>query len=140
MLSALRKTLRIKAAVAVAMLYGLCIVTPSLAFALADPDAAAHCLTEDHGFAAAPHHGANVHIHADGVAHHHSDSGGPHKQANDESKGHAANCCGLFSVVAIPGEPGFALGLVSPASLAFPVLHDAASGRGPERINRPPIA
>ena len=53
---------------------------------------------------------------------------------------HGATCCSLFSVVGIAGDPAFGFGAFSLATRAFPALHDALSGRGPERINRPPIA
>jgi hypothetical protein len=135
----LNKTFRIKAAIAVALIYAVCILVPSAAFALAAHDAAAHCLIEDHGFAAPAHHGVASHVHADGVTHHHPDGGTTHKQTNEDGKGHAANCCGLFSVVAISGEPGITLGTLTLTSVPFAVLREALSGRGPDRINRPPI-
>jgi hypothetical protein len=140
MLLVLSKTFRIKAAIAVALVYGVCILMPSAAFALAAHDLAAHCLIEDHGFAAPSHHGVASHVHADGVTHHHSEGGTSHKQTNEDGKGHAANCCGLFSVVAISGEPGIALSARALTSVPFAVLREAFSGRGPDRINRPPIA
>lgn len=139
MLFVLTKTFRIKAAIAVALIYAVCILVPSAAFALAARDAAAHCLVEDHGFAAPAHHGVASHVHADGVTHHHPEGGTSHKQTNETGKGHPANCCGLFSVVAIFGEPGITLGTLTLTSVPFTVLRETLSGRGPDRINRPPI-
>src|SRR6516225_9019268 len=109
-MSALTKTLRVKAA-----LYTLCILAPAVAFALSDNPAVAHCLIEGH-----------VGVHDHGANH-------------DDGKAAIATCCGLFSVVAIPGEPVPSFGLDSLASVVLPVLGEALSGRGPERINRPPI-
>ena len=144
MLSALTKTVRVKAAIVLAVLYALCILAPAVAFALSDDPALAHCLTEghvgihDHG--AKPEHGGKLHVHADGTAHQHHDDGAAPQSSGNDGKAAIATCCGLFSVVAIPGEllPNF--GLHSLASVVLPVLADALSGRGPDRINRPPIA
>jgi len=59
------------------------------------------------------------------------------KHTGDEGK--AANCCGLFSLVAVAGESSLILGPSSSASKLLPLALEALSGRGPERINRPPI-
>ena len=144
MLSALTKTFRARAAIVLAVLYALCILAPSVAFAFSDNPAVAHCLTEghvgphDHG--AKPEHGGKLHVHADGSAHQHHDDGTAPQPAGDDGKAPVANCCGLFSVVAIPYQPDINLGLNIPASVVVPALAEALSGRGPERINRPPIA
>jgi hypothetical protein len=132
MLSVFTKTFRVKAAIALAALYTLCILAPAAAFAFSASPGVAHCLTEGHV-------GVHDHVHADGTAHHH-DHDGAAPPSGDDEKSRVASCCSLFSVVAIPGEPGLSLGLYNPASIVLPVLVDTLSGRGPERINRPPIA
>jgi hypothetical protein len=137
MLSILTKAFRTKAAIVLAALYLLCILAPSAVFAFSANSGVAHCLTEGH--VGVHDHGGKVHVHADGTAHQHHDDGAAPPSGDDE-KSRAASCCSLFSVVAIPGEPGLSPGLHSPASIVLPVLADALSGRGPERINRPPIA
>jgi hypothetical protein len=148
MLSVLTKDFRVKASIVLAAFYALCILAPSAAFAFSHNPSAAHCLTED-GIPIAVHdHGGKVHVHADGTKHRHHDHGSaqPHddgrtqKHSSDRPKGDTATCCSLFSVVAVAGEPGLILGLSGSASLLLPTLRDALSGRGPERINRPPIA
>ena len=142
-MSALTKTLRVKAAIVLAVLYVLCILAPAVAFALSDNPAVAHCLTEghvgvhDHG--AQHEHGGQLHVHADGTTHQHHDDGTAPPPAADD-KGPIASCCGLFSVVAIAGELVPSFGFDSLASVVLPALGEALSGRGPERINRPPIA
>jgi hypothetical protein len=136
MLSVLTKTSRAKAAIVVAALYMLCILAPSAAFAFSANPTVAHCLTEGH--VGVHDHGGKVHVHADGAAHQHDDDGVA-PPSGDNEKSRVATCCSLFSVVAISGEPGLSLGLYSPPSIASPILADALSGRGPERINRPPI-
>jgi len=144
MLSVLTKTFRAKAAIVVAAVYALCILAPAVAFALYDNPAMAHCLTEghvgvhDHG--AKLEHGGKLHVHADGTAHQHHDDGAAPQPSGNDGKAPIATCCGLFSVVAIPGEPLPSLGFDRLASVVVPVLADALAGRGPERINRPPIA
>jgi hypothetical protein len=136
MLPVLTSTFRAKAAIVLAALYMLCILAPSAAFAFSTNPGVAHCLTEGH--VGVHDHGGKVHVHADGIAHHHDDDATP--PSGDNEKSPVATCCSLFSVVAISGEPGPSWGLYSPASTVLPVLADALSGRGPERINRPPIA
>src|SRR5262249_44869474 len=142
-MSALTKTLRVKAAIVLAALYVLCILAPAVAFALSDNPGIAHCLTEGHvgvqDTGANPEPGGKLHVHADGSAHqHHSDVMAP-QPSHDDDKAAIATCCGLFSVVAIPGEPVPSFGLDSLASVVLPIFGEALSGRGPERINRPPI-
>jgi hypothetical protein len=144
MLSVLTKTFRAKAAAVTAVLYALCILAPAVAFALSDDPAVAHCLTEghvgihDHG--AKPEHDGKLHVHADGSAHQHHDDGMAPPPSDNDGKAAIATCCGLFSVVAIPGEPLPNFGFHRLASVVLPVLGEALRGRGPNRINRPPIA
>jgi hypothetical protein len=148
MLYVLTRDFRLKAAIALAALYALCILSPSAAFAFSHNPSAAHCLTEDGITTAAHDHGGKIHVHADGTTHRHHDHGsvqprddGPtQKHSSDRPKGDTATCCSLFSVVAVAGEPDLVLGFSSSASVLVPAPREAMSGRGPERINRPPIA
>jgi hypothetical protein len=146
MLWVLTKTFRLKAAIVLAALYALCILAPSIAFALSSNPSIAHCLIENHVAVAVHDHGGKIHAHADGTAHRHHADGTAHRHHDDGPSpkhsgdgGQAANCCGLFSVVAVAGEPAPVLSHASAASLLAPVAPEALSGRGPERINRPPI-
>jgi hypothetical protein len=143
MLPGLTRTFRVKAAITLAALYALCILAPAAAFAFSDNPAVAHCLTEGH-VGVHEHSGKHdqdgkVHVHADGTAHQHHDDGAAQQPPGDDGKSPMATCCGLFSVVAIPGEPVPSLGFYSLASVVLPPPGEALSGRGPERINRPPI-
>src|SRR5258708_8281026 len=123
-MSALTKTLRVKAAIVLAALYALCILAPAVAFALSDNPAVAHCLTEghvgvhDHG--GKHEHGGKLHVHADGTTHQHHDDGAAPQAPADHGKGPIASCCRLFSVVAIPREPVPSLGFANLPSLALP--------------------
>jgi hypothetical protein len=147
MLSVPTKAFRVKAAIALAALYVLCILAPSAAFALSNNPAVAHCLTEGH--VGVHVHADKSHAHADATAHQHHDQGTAHrhhdggtsqKPSGDDGKGSVANCCGLFSVVAIPGEPDLMLGPSTHASVLVPAPREALSGRGPDRLYRPPIS
>jgi hypothetical protein len=144
MLSVLTKTSRTRAATVLAALYALCILAPAVAFAFSNNPAVAHCLTEGHvgihDHSGEHDHGGTVHVQADGAAHQHDDDGPAPQPSGDDGKSPMATCCGLFSVVAIPGEPAPSLGFYSLASVVLPPPGQALSGRGPERINRPPIA
>jgi hypothetical protein len=148
MLSVSTRRFRVKAAIALAALYALCILAPSAAFALSSNPAMAHCLTEDHvapavhdhgGNAHMHEHGGTTHVHSDGTMHQHHGDAAPQKHSGD-GKTAVPSCCGLFSVVAIADEPGVVLGSSGHASRLIPALRDALTGRGPDRINRPPIA
>ena len=142
-MSTLTKTLRVKAAMVLAALYALCVLAPAAAFVLSNNPAIAHCLTEghisvhDHG--AKHEHGGKLHVHADGTAHQHHDDGTAPQPSRNDGKAAIATCCSLFSVVAIPGEPVPSFEFDNLASVVLPVVGEALSGRGPERINRPPI-
>jgi hypothetical protein len=155
MLSLPTKVFRIKAAVALAALYAFCLLAPTLAFAFSSDAAVPFCLTENH---VGPHHDAAamhigvMHIHGDGGdggGHHHMEGvradGSSHDQsAPRDRSGHLnsgpADCCGLFPMAGLSGEPRIAFGPSNPASVLLPPLTDALHGRGPDRINRPPIA
>jgi hypothetical protein len=143
MSSALTKTFRVRAASVLAVLYALCILAPAAAFAFSDNPAIAHCLTEGHvgihDHTGKHDHGGKVHVHDDGTAHQHHDDGAAPQPSGDDGKAAVATCCGLFSIVAISGELVPSLGLYSLASVVLPVPGEALSGRGPDRINRPPI-
>jgi hypothetical protein len=140
MLSVPTKRFRVKAAIVLAALYALCILAPSAAFAFSNNPNVAHCLTEEVITPAVHDHGGKVHVHADGTTHRHHADGPTQKHPGNGGKGDIATCCGLFSVVAVAGEPGLILTVSSSASVLLPASREALSGRGPERINRPPIA
>ena len=145
MLTRLRKPFRLKAAITIAALYALCVLAPNVALAFGE--GTAHCLTE--GTAAHVHQAraeAPAHVHADGTTHHHGDAiahddhgSVPHKHSDSDGKNHSGTCCGLFCISAMPAAP--VASLPAPpkaASHGFGHVYELA-GRGPTRINRPPI-
>jgi len=136
MLRGLTRGLRFRAALALAALYAFCVIAPHAAFALTH--AVAHCLTEPHGAAHVHQPRAKVHVHADGVAHTHGNAA-PQQQSNADGKDHDGTCCGLFCVTALAHEPAPTLSAPLAARLIGPGQQYERAGRGPERINRPPI-
>ena len=143
MLSVWTRTFRVKAAIVLAALYAACVLAPAAAFAFSNNPTVAHCLTEGHvgvhDHASMHDHNGKVHVHADGTAHKHHDDSAATPPSGDDRKA-IATCCTLFSAAAIAGEPAPTLGFDNLAYVILPVLGDALIGRGPERINRPPIA
>jgi hypothetical protein len=139
MLTRFSKRFRIRAALTLALLYAFCILAPHAAIALTNNGA--HCLED---MVEAPIHNHQValhaHIHADGSAHQHSDQNAPHEHSGADKKSHSESCCGLFSVTAIAQEPGFVLAAPSSSLTTVTGLDYILAGRGPDRINRPPIA
>jgi len=135
MLSVATKGFRIRAAVALAALYALCILVPSAAFALSGNASAAHCLIEDH--AAADVHAGMSHMHADGTAHEHAKAP-DHKAPAHKSSG--GDCCGLLSVSALPAPLFEVRAPVLPAIIIAASNGEGVTGKGPERLYRPPIS
>jgi len=162
MLSLPTKSFRVKAVVAVVTTYAFCILLPAIAFALADGRMVPPCLMDDlaalstHDHAAMSIDSAKAHHHhgapaADtgGMTHHHADVGhGPGAKApgaaapvdSDAGKSRPGECCGLFPMVALAGKLFPALAPSRLTSTVIPEMADAMSGRGPDRIIRPPIA
>src|SRR4051812_20887985 len=109
MLSGLTKRFRLKAALALTVIYALCILAPHAALALGN--GAAHCLTEEmpaaHVHRAQPvshaHADGTVHTHGAPAAHRHADTDGApvHKHPDPDGKNHSGTCCGVFCISAI---------------------------------------
>jgi hypothetical protein len=155
MLSLPTKSFRVRAAVALAAVYAFCILLPATAFALADGRMAPPCLMDDlaaspvhdHAMlaelAAGHHHGSASHTHAE-MAHYHGDGGhaaGAAPQTDpDHGKSRPGECCGLFPMMALAGGLRPAPAPSGLTSTIIPLLTDDLTGRGPDRIIRPPIA
>jgi hypothetical protein len=141
MLSGLTKAFRWRAACTLALLYGLCVLAPAVAFAFGDPARTFHCLTEDHHSAASlhadHHHGSKAHadhVHQDGTHHQHA------KHEGGDGKTSPAKCCGFACLSALPA--GFADLISAPIvhAVILPARHDSVAGRGPDLRYRPPIS
>lgn len=137
MLTRLTKAMRLRAAVIIAVLYALCIVTPGLALAFADSASAAHCLTADHrGNAKAS---KNLHDHGGGVVHSHVGEDESSADADGKSSS-PGKCCGLFCTTALPAAYHVALGGLIHGSSVLPSVQEDPIGRNPDRTIRPPIS
>jgi hypothetical protein len=139
MLACFSRPVRVKVAIALALIYSFCALAPGSALAFIDPARAVHCLIDDLGAAGAHERTAAAHVHANGVVHPHDDGGGPpHKHYQGQSR--ASDCCWLFSMSALARDPGVTFGVFSRMNHSVPDAGDALSGRCPDQINRPPIS
>ncbi|HZQ14129.1 MAG TPA: hypothetical protein VFB31_15090 [Pseudolabrys sp.] len=125
MLSWLSRKWRWRAASLLVALYAFCLATPTAVLAFSPGAIPAHCLTDDHQDVGV------MHVHEDGSAHHHS--GG-----KSDDGDYASKCCGLFSVSAIAPDLAILPALYRPASRQPALAADSRTGRGSERIDRPP--
>ena len=127
-----------KAAIFLAVFYAFAVVAPHAAMAFGNSQGAAHCLALESS--KAHDHGETVHKHADGNAHMHAAPQADHPDADTpDKKGPAAACCGLFSGPALLMESrGLTPRLVAASSLVM-LMPDVVEGKGPPRIDRPPI-
>lgn len=137
MLLQVTKAIRIRAALVLAILFGVCIIAPSLGFAFADSRATAHCLTDNHHGTAKSQKTSHDHDHGQAESHNHSDL----SQLDTDQTDNAApgSCCGLFCLTALSAAHSPAFGPQLNASSPYPALQDAVTGGQPGRINRPPI-
>ncbi len=119
------------------MAYAFCALAPSAAMAFAD-GGAAHCLTDQQGIATASEHGGKAHVHTIASGTHHADDAS-YQPAEPDEKSRPGTCCGLFCVSAISVEHDVQLATPVTSSLDRFTLDAHIGGRGPDRINRPPI-
>ena len=135
MLVGLTTVLRIRAVLALALLYGICALMPTAALAFGDAAKAAHCLTDNHHHAA-----AKSHTHGTEVHHQHDyDSSAHHPPMDSRDKSEAAGaCCGLMCLSAVP----VALDVVGnepvPSPPKLTALQQNVVGCGPTLLDRPP--
>ncbi|MGE3991611.1 hypothetical protein [Pseudorhodoplanes sp.] len=135
MLSVVTRRMRLRAAVFLAVLYALTVLTPHIALAFAGPGGYVHCLNQQKS--AHEHSGMSGHDHADASVHSHA--GKAAAPDSEDSQGPAAACCGLFSVTALTSEPRVDLPAPPIASRILPFPSNGVDGQGPGRIIRPPI-
>jgi hypothetical protein len=160
MLSRLSRTTRLKAGWCIAMAYLLCVLAPTLSFALPGEHSFAICLTdEDHvpGMVHVHNDAPPAHIHGDGHTHHHHSDGllqansvgeqpamsmAPDGKSAPQKVPHSSDrqCCGMMSVSALPAV------LIDIVTPSVPTAICEAEGlrkvtdNAPSRLYRPPIA
>jgi hypothetical protein len=106
-------------------LYVVCLIAPTAVLAFSTTSGSAPCLADDH-------HGlGTTHVHQDGSSHHHPGN-------DDEDRSHHGKCCGLFCLSAITPDVGFVTGPHPIIAQGATLLVTAISGRGFDRIDRPP--
>jgi hypothetical protein len=125
MLVRLTSKWRWRAASILVVLYALCVAAPTAALALSDKSVPVHCLTDDH------HMIGTDNVHNDGSSHQHSSTG-------DDDHGQPGKCCGLYGLSAIVPDIDFIVGQRPPVSHLASLIANNLSGRGSDRIDRPP--
>jgi hypothetical protein len=138
------RTGRIYAAIALTIIYAICLVTPTLALAFGSVSALP-CITGDHHGLAVMHseshdHGTTSSHHASGQTHNNSRS-----QEQDHSlpmqtggKQKDMACCSLLCVTAVTPELSVAIGRPLQSSTILHLFEPGLSGRDAARIERPP--
>lgn len=140
MLGRLAKGLRIKGGLALAVLYALCVLTPSTALAFADAERAAHCLTYIGDVAATHTPSGQPHSHATGTSYSHAIDGAARETSKDDGKTVAEQCCGVFCITAVAIVPEVTFTRPVLVTALVPALAGALAGRFPDRLIKPPIA
>ncbi len=116
---------RLRVASLLVALYALCLGAPTAVMAFGQGGIPAHCLTDDQQNA------GMAHVHQDATTHHHSDG-------KDGGGDHAIKCCGLFSASAITPDIVILSPKRQPAARLPALAADIRTGRGFDRIDRPP--
>jgi len=155
----LTKAMRWKAGWLLAFVYFLCILAPTLSFALPDSHAVAPCLTEANHVPGIVHvhNDAPIrHVHKDGHLH---DSSGVHSHANSDGDRHSVSmmlngksvpekaphssdrqCCGLTCVTALPATLIDIVKPSAPTAICEIESYREVTNSAPPRLYRPPIA
>lgn len=121
----------------IALLYALCIVAPTVSFALSDGSKAAHCLSDNHELQPVPMHS---HEHQ-GTESAHQSASEPQQSQDDHDTGKVhGQCCGLFCLSALPS---FNVTVLAPAlarTALTPDRPDVIRGQVLLNFLRPPIS
>jgi hypothetical protein len=155
MLTSLTRLKRLRAGWIVALVYLLCVLAPTLSFALPGSGAVTPCLTE------AAHGPGVVHVHDDAPAQHvHKDGqvhdhGGAANIGDDRALSTALNgrsapekaphssdgqCCGLSCVTALPAALIDLVKPSAPTALCAIEGDRKVTDNAPSRLYRPPIS
>jgi hypothetical protein len=159
MIIGLSKTRRLRAGWFVALSYLLCVLAPTISYALPGEHAVAHCLTDENHVPGMIHVHNEMpaqHVHKDGQVHDHS---GKHLHANSDSDHglmsmaldrksvpekapHSSDgqCCGLMCITALPAT---LIDIVKPSALTALCEIEGyrkVTDNAPPRLYRPPIS
>lgn len=134
-LRVLTTELRMRAATLLAAAYFLCVLTVPLALAFADLAQASPGHVSEHDGS------VQKHSHPEATAHHHADESVPHEHpghADDRGKG--VGCCGALCLNAMSVDVEVSFDRHFSAKTIIIAVDDPVGARGPDRLNRPPIA
>ena len=138
--------MRFHAAIALAILYAICVVSPTLALAIGKAGALPclagdhHGLTLVHSEDAVHHHGSPSTSHGGGHAHHDGKARKHEQPAPLRRDGKQADgaCCAVLCITALTADLGVEIGHPIQVSMIAPPVEPVLAGRDPARIDRPP--
>ena len=155
----LTRARRWKAGWLLAFVYFLCVLAPTLSFALPGSHAVAPCLTDAshvpgivHIHAEAPTghipHDGHMHDHASAHSHANPDGDRPsmsvalNGKPTPEKTSHSSNqqCCGLMCITALPATLIDIVTPSAPTALCDVESHRKVTDNAPPRLYRPPIS
>lgn len=154
MLVRLTRRRRLRAGWLIALVYLLCVLAPTISYALPGAHAPARCLTDENHVPGMVHvHSEPQHVHADGHTHDHaaaqglaagdddsismtSDSKSVPEKARHSSDG---QCCGLMCVTALPATVVDLVKPSAPTALCEVESYRNIADNAPPRLYRPPI-
>ncbi len=159
MLTGLTRLKRLRAGWIVALLYLLCVLAPTMSFALPGSHAVAPCLIDAshvpgtvhvHTEAPTQHVHNNGHMHDHAAALSHANSGGDQRSTSIALNGKRASekaphssdgqCCGLMCVTALPAPLIDIVKPSAPPALCEVEGYRKATDNAPPRLYRPPIS
>jgi hypothetical protein len=159
MIIGLSRTRRLRAGWFVALSYLLCVLAPTISYALPGEHAVAHCLTDENHVPGMIHVHSEMpaqHVHKDGQVHDHSgkhlhaNSDGDHRlmsMAQDgksvpERAPHSSDgqCCGLMCITALPATLIDIVKPSAPTALCEIEGYRKVTDNAPPRLYRPPIS
>jgi hypothetical protein len=158
MLMSLTRLKRVRAGRIVALIYLLCVLAPTMSFALPGLHSLASCLTDTNHVSGMMHVHAEAptaHVHADGHVHDHamahshagpSDAGSIQASAaseqtpSKESHSSDGQCCGLMCVTALPATVIDIVKPAAPTALCELEGFRNVADNAPPRHYRPPIS
>jgi hypothetical protein len=159
MLMSLTRLKRVRAGWIVALIYLLCVLAPTISFALPGSLAVAPCLTDASHAPGMVHLHSKMltqHVHEDGRAHDHSGAhshvrtDGDHRSTSmalnaksvPEKAPHSSDgqCCGLMCVTALPATLVNIVKPSAPTALCEVEGYRKVTDNAPPRLYRPPIS
>ena len=155
MLVRLTRAKRLRAGWLIVLAYLLCVLAPTISYALPGVHAPARCLTDQNHVPGMVHvHSEPQHVHEDGHIHGHA-AAKAHSAVGDHSMSVASNsksapekaphtsggqCCGLMCVTAIPAKVVDIVKPSAPTALCEVEGYRNAADNAPPRLYRPPIS